>query len=93
MRTVEITLDNEFMDAVDGNPYHKNVAQAIGYLSCWAMPTGESHGDTSGRYCGKVRIYGGRGGELAATYHNAKGEPTYHIGAVRHADGSYSFHS
>ncbi len=92
MREVEIKLDPNFINVV-GSLYGEHLTRALGYLSMWAIPTGESHGDTSGRYTGKVKIYGDRNGDLHAIYHNSKGEATYNIGAVLHDDGHYSTHS
>ncbi len=93
MREVTFSFDQNFLTAIGGNMHCPNLARTLGYLALWAMPAGDTHGDTSGRYSGRVKIYGDRCGDLHAIYHNAKGEATYNIGGVRRDDGTYSTHS
>jgi hypothetical protein len=86
---VEISLSEDFLDAVGGNlRTNKNIDQAIGYLATWAIP---QIGST--RYSGKVTIYGDKEGNLNASYRDNKGEIIYSMAAIRNDDGTYSTHS
>lgn len=84
-RTIEITLDPEFM-GVTANDLPRHIRAALGYLSYWAI-------DGIGTYSGKVTVLGDREGNLHANYHNLDGKFTYHLFGLRGEDGSYTFHS
>lgn len=82
MRTVKISLSEEFSDATEG--HRKAVESAVGYLSMWAVG--------SERYK-SVTIHGEKEGNLNAIYRNEGGDVTYNLFGLHDGNGNYSFHS
>lgn len=82
-RTVAVSLSQDFLSVTAENG--KDVSEAIGYLTTWAIG--------SERHSGRVSLYGDRLGNLHANYRNANDDVSYELYGQRGEDGSYSFHS
>jgi hypothetical protein len=85
MRTVQLHLTEEFLDAVGGLP-DPEVSRCVGYLATWAIGSERHKGGT-------VTIGGDKDGNLSALYRNADGAVTYEIFGLRSDTGNYSTHS
>lgn len=82
-RELKITFDENFRDAI-GNNLDKEVCNAIGYLSTWAI-----HSESKYR----TNIYGDKDGNISAVYFDKAGNVRFSIFGQRSETGTYSFHS
>lgn len=86
-RAVRLVKMPKFDATVEAeNVPRREVCEAIGYLSQWALHSGEKR-------IVKVSVGLYDNGDMSALYRDADDQIVYEIGAVLREGGRYSFHS